>query len=128
MALRAGTVFQPADRDRESHLWVVLSDSEEHPYAPVLIVNFTSWRSDKDDACILHRSDHPRIRRKTCANYRYSKLAPIEKLEEAMARGLLIQRQPVSPEVLARLREGAARSRLIPLANLQLLKDQGLVD
>lgn len=127
MALRAGDTLQAADRSLESHLWVVLSDPENHPADPVLIANLTSWRRDKDDACLLHRGDHPFVRRKTCVNYRDSRGVPPEKLEEALARGLLIPRPPVEAPVLRKMREGAAISRFIPLANLQLLHDQGIV-
>lgn len=128
MALRGGTAFQAADRTREPHLWVVLSDPETYPHHPILIANLTSWRSDKDSACILGRGDHPFVQRKTCVNYRDSRLVPAEKLQKALDQGMLIGREPVDDQLLRRLRQGAGNSRFIPLGNLQLLKDQGLVE
>lgn len=62
MALRGGDTFQAADRKREAHLWIVLSDPEKHPEAPVLIANVTTRRADSDTACTLARGDHPFIR------------------------------------------------------------------
>jgi hypothetical protein len=41
----------------DSHLWMVISDPTQSD--EVLIVNFTSWREDKDQACVLNRGDHP---------------------------------------------------------------------
>lgn len=116
--LRAGDTFQFANRALESHLWIIISDPENHPPDRVLIANLTSWRSDKEGVCVLRRGDHPFVKKKTVVNYRASKLA----------RGALVPRHRVRAEVLQRIREGAALSRMIPLENLQLLKDQGLVE
>ena len=128
MALQAGDTFKAADRSIELHVWVILSDPGNHPGYPVLIANLTSWRDGKDGACVLKRGDHPLVSRKTCMNYRDSKLVQAEKLEAALAQGLLVPCKPVSARVLRRMRDGAAISRFIPLGNLQLLKDQGIVE
>lgn len=126
--LRGGDTFQFANRALESHLWIIISDPENHPPDRVLIANLTSWRSDKEGVCVLRRGDHPFVKKKTVVNYRASKLARADQLEQLLARGALVPRHRVRAEVLQRIREGAALSRMIPLENLQLLKDQGLVE
>ncbi len=127
MTLRGGVTFRAADPKYESHLWVVLSDTENHPADKVLIANCTSWTSGKDSACILRRGDHPFVKRKTCINYQRSRLVSAKKLELAFDKGALAAHHDMDGSVLKRIRDGAARSRFIPLENLQLLKDQGLV-
>ena len=128
MALQAGDTFKAADRSVESHVWVILSDPRAHAGYPVLIANLTSWRSGMDEACVLHRGDHPLVSRKTCMNYRDSRLVEAGKLESALAQGLLVSCRPVGARLLRRMRDGAAASRFIPLRNLQLHQDQGLVE
>jgi hypothetical protein len=93
-----------------------------------LIVNLTSWRHDREQACILHSGDHPFVTHDTCINYRQSRLVAPEQLQQAFARGALTGDAPVGADVLQRIREGAAQSKLIPLQNLDLLKRQGLVE
>ena len=45
----------------DSHLWIVISDPSQHESC--VIVNLTSWRSDKDQSCVLKPGDHPYITR-----------------------------------------------------------------
>jgi hypothetical protein len=42
----------------DSHLWIVLSNPADDE-TKVLIVNLTTWRKDKDQACVLVAGDHP---------------------------------------------------------------------
>lgn len=128
MALRGGDTFQAADRKREEHLWIILSDPVNHPEAPVLIANLTTRRAGSDTACVLARGDHPFIKHDSCVNYQDSRLAEAKTLAGALTAKLLLAREPMSADVLRRIRVGASASRFIPLRNLQLLKDQGLVE
>ncbi len=128
MGLRGGDTFQAADPQREPHLWIILSAPERYPEAPVLIVNLTSLRPGSETTCLLTRGDHPFIRHKSCVNYRDSRLVDRRKLEDAFERRLLLRRRRMSARLLRRIRAGAAASPRIPLANLQILRDQGLVD
>ena len=128
MALSGGDTFQAADRKREEHLWIILSDPANHPDAPVLIANVTTRRAGSDTACALAKGEHPFIKHDSCVNYQDSRLAEAQTLAGALATKLLLAREPVSEDVLRRVRAGAAISRFIPLRNLQLLRDQGLVE
>lgn len=128
MGLRGGDTFQAADPQREPHLWIILSAPEHYPQDPVLIVNLTSLRPGSETTCLLTRGDHPFIRHKSCVNYRDSRLVDRRKLEDALERQLLLRRRRMSARLLRRIRAGAAASPHIPLANLQILRDQGLVD
>ena len=128
MALRGGDTFKAADREREEHLWIIVSDPASYPEAPVLIANLTTRRADSDAACVLTKGDHPFIKRGSCVNYQDSKLVEGLHLAGALASKLLLPREPVGASVLRRIRAGAIVSRFMPLRNLQVLKDQSLVE
>ena len=88
----------------------------------------TTYTIDREAACVLHPGDHPLVRHETCVNYRRAQVATNDGLDRLVARGSLRLRQPVSAEVLDRIREGAARARWIEDACWQVLEQQGLLD
>jgi hypothetical protein len=49
----------------DSHLWIVISDPALDPQR-VVLVNMTSHRADKDQACVLEMGDHPYVSHRTC--------------------------------------------------------------
>jgi hypothetical protein len=128
MPLRGGDAFLARDPSGEKHLWVIISGSGERPDDPALIVNLSTWHSGRDKACILEPGDHPFVKHKTYVNYRHARRTTTQKLEQALALGLFVPHHRVSAHVLRMMREGAAKSRFISLENLQLLRDQGLVE
>lgn len=110
----------------DAHLWIVLSKPEldtEH----ILIVNLTSWRPDKDQACILNPGDHPYIKKKTCVNYALSKIVAADHIGRLVRSHDLEKDVRLSMELLERVREGAMLSKFMPLDHGQLLIEQGLV-
>jgi len=109
----------------DAHLWIVLSKPELDP-DHVLLVNFTSWRSDKDQACILEPGDHPYVKKKTCVNYADSKIVSETQIQRLIHAGKLEHHAPIDLPLLERMREGAMQSRFMPLDHAQLLVDQGL--
>jgi hypothetical protein len=111
----------------DAHLWIVLSKPELDPDR-VLIVNLTSWREDKDQACMSEPADHPYVSRRSCVNYRASKIADGAQIERLVQSGRLEKHVPVDMPLLERIREGAMRSRFMPLDHARLLIDQGLVE
>jgi len=123
----AGDTFRSADPTFETHLWVVASDPAAYPNDAILIVSFTTWRPDKDDACLIEPGEHPAVMHRTCVSYRRARLVGRPTLEAAFRAGHLRPDQPVAKPLLARIRQGAARSPFTPLQHLQLLRDQGLV-
>ena len=59
--MKAGDTILIAEpgTSNDSHLWMVISDPEQD--AKCLIVNFTSWRADKDQACVIEYDEHPYV-------------------------------------------------------------------
>ncbi len=107
----------------DSHLWMVISDPNQGDRC--LIVNFTSWRVDKDQACVVEAGEHPYIKHKTCVEFKGAKLVATAKLEECLRSGALAPHEPLSANLLAKIRAAVSNSR-IRLDFAQLLIDQGL--
>lgn len=105
----------------------MISDPEIDPDA-VLIVNLTSFREDKDQACILNSGDHPFVKHQTCVNYQDAKIVKTSDLEMLLHNGKIKPHASLKADVLARIRDGAMRSTRIKLSRAQILLDQGLVD
>lgn len=128
--LGPGDTFQTTSSKAyiDNHLWVVISDPDAHPTDKVLIVNLTSWRKDREQVCLLSPADHPFISRKTCVNYAESRIVDRAKVEKALDSGLLQSHETATKKLLKRIRDGAAVSRRIPLANAEFLRCQGLIE
>jgi len=110
----------------DAHLWIVLSKPELDSLH-VLIANLTSWRADKDQACVLEPGDHPYIKKRSCVNYADSKIVTVRAIETLLQERLVEKHTPVSVPLLERIREGAMQSRFMPLEHAALLMDQKLV-
>ena len=91
-----------------------------------VIVNFTTWRADKNQACVLEVGEHPYISRKTCVNYRDAKKLRTSDLDDLVASRNLQRSVPLSPVLLAKIRKAVPESRM-NWDCVQLLVDQGLV-
>lgn len=105
------------------HLWFIVSDPAfdgEH----VVIANFTGFKSWQDPTCIVDVGDHPFITKKTCVYYAKSKIVTSADLETQLSCGSIILGEPLSPDLLKKIRDGAAASRRTPFPCKQVLRDQ----
>ncbi len=109
----------------DSHLWMIISDPTRGEAC--VLVNFTSWRADKDQACIVEPGDHPYVSKKTCVNYKDAKLCKVSELARLVASENMKKSAPLSPELLARIRGAVPESRM-NWDCVQLLIDQGLIE
>jgi len=109
----------------DSHLWMVISDPSQSDRC--LLVNLTSWRADKDQACVVNPGEHPFISKKSCVNYRDAKWCPTADLDALLASNRINKHDPLSPELLKRIRNSALDSRMT-MEHAQILSDQGLVE
>jgi hypothetical protein len=108
------------------HLWIVVSDPQIDA-DEVLLVSFTSNKSWQDQACVLRPGDHRFLVKETVLYYAKAKVLSNSELDALLAAGDLVLDDPVTSEVLARIREGARMSNRIAFRHRQLLIDQGLV-
>ena len=112
------------------HLWIVISDPKQNR-GKVLLVNFSSVKPSVrfDDACVVDVGDHPYIKKKTFVYYDKARVATDRGLEKEISSGQADASayDPVSDNLLDRIRQGASTSRFIDRGYRQLLKDQGLI-
>jgi hypothetical protein len=125
--LRAGDTFYLPDKSADGHLWIVVSDPEKDP-SRILIASMTSYDVDKEDVCLIHPGEHPRVKHKTCICYRPMRQTTLETLDRLRQSGILDMQAPVDQEILQRIRRGAALSRVIDFEHVEILDDQGLLD
>ena len=120
--MEAGNAFKYG---RQKHLWVVVSDpalDRKH----VVIANMTS--DGLDQSCVLDVGDHVFIEHPTVMRYDRARIESDAALERLVASGSIILQDPVSPEVLKRIREGAAITERIPFGCKEVLIDQSLIE
>ena len=128
MDFLAGSAFlnQAAPRaNTPTHLWTIISDPSQSP--TVLIVNFTSWDDWPQEACIVEAGEHPFIKHKSYINYDDAQLPPLQMLQRAYDEHLITEKEPLTDELLQRIRESAV-SPISLLKNRlrQILIEQGV--
>jgi hypothetical protein len=109
----------------DSHCWMVISDPTQGDEC--VIVNFTSWRADKDQACVVETGEHAYIVHKTLVNFKEAKRIPIHSLEILIASKHLKSHDRLSPELLNKIRAAVPQSRM-NWECVELLADQSLID
>jgi len=124
----AGECFVFCDSIPDDHLWVVISDPQANPTDPVVIVNLTTYRSDKDCTCILEPGDHAFVRHRTVVHYGGAYAVPTGRLDEMRSLGELEPQPPLSPALLGRVRDGAGRSEFTPEGCRKILVEEGLIE
>lgn len=125
--MKAGDVFRLV-KGADKHAKVVISDPQDYP-DNVLFVGMTSWDAREDHSCILLPGDHSTVFHRTCISYSRGNAKASNRDLDAMVKiGLLQVFEPVSPEVLARIRNGAMDSIRTPKDFKEMLVRQKLVD
>lgn len=122
-----GDTFRLSNPGVDPHLHIIISDPSVNPNT-IVTANFTSWRSDKDQSCIVEIGEHSQITRRSCVDYRRERCITLAQFNGAVTSGRVTPQAPVSKMLLDRILAGAALSRFIPLGNRQVLVDQGLID
>ena len=106
MAARSGDRFLlTGGRIPAPHLWVILW-GPAGPADAYLAVMLTTLRPHSDRTCILNPGDHPFVRHPTSVAYRDALRWTDERLTQLVASGVAKPRQPLSDQVLERIRAG----------------------
>ena len=101
-----GLVFQMNPPDG-NHVWIVISDEVG---GCVLTVNVTDIAHYPDSPCVLQIGDHPAITKRSAIAYRRAKARPARRIDECIAEGTLRRLSNCSPDLLARIIEGARQA------------------
>ena len=108
------------------HLWIVISDPQRNPHE-IIAVNLTSQRSWQDQSCIVLRGEHPFVRHESVVFYAEAKQTTAAQLEANFAKNLIQWLDPVPPELLRRIRDGARISARLPIGLKAILQAQGVI-
>ncbi|QIO10023.1 hypothetical protein [Acinetobacter lanii] len=119
---KAGDTLLVPSGPSGNHLFIVLFD----PQSPIDIsfgkklhlaqVNFTSVRSgmNYDSTCIVEPGDHSFITHKSYVNYSRLRYEEYEPIKRGVQNGRLLLHEPVTYDLLCRIREGAITSNKTP--------------
>jgi len=88
----------------------------------------TGYDVTKEDACLIGPGEHPKVTHKTCISYKPARQTSLGILDHLRDSGYLKMQDPVSPELLKRIRHGVSLSRRIDLDYVELMEDQELLD
>jgi hypothetical protein len=109
------------------HLWIVLSDPAADGER-VVIVNFTTHSTEKEDDCIVQPGEHPFVKSKTLIQFRDAKCCRLADLETLVKGTYLKPHKPVTVDLLNRITSCASsKSHKLPKACKASLEDQGLI-
>ena len=125
--MTAGDTFYLRQAAADGHLWVIISDPEQDPDR-VLFVSMTSHDVTKEDVCLIQAGEHSRISHQTCICYEFARQTTQANLDQLRSAGMIQAQPPVSTDLLARIRRGAALSRRIAFEHIELLDQQNLLD
>src|SRR5262249_56821342 len=125
--MQAGDTFTLKDKSVDSHLWVIVSDPALDDER-VLFVSMTSYDITKEKVCLLDVGDHPFVKHRTCIADDFAKVAPLEALVALRDQGHLSMGEPVSDELLERIRQGISLSGRINVEHVVMMIDQELLD
>ena len=125
--MEAGETFYLPDKAADGHLWIVISDPAKDSDR-VLLVSMTTYDVDKEDVCLIEAGEHPKVKHKTCICYKPARATSLANLNRLRDSGYIEMQEPVSADLLQRIRRGAALSRRIELEHLELMEEQELLD
>jgi hypothetical protein len=125
--VQAGDTFLLGDKEVDDHLWVILSDPTKDPQR-VLIVSLTTAAPHKESVCLIEAGEHPWVRHRTCVAYDKGKAVSLAQLYDLKNKGLIQLQAPVSPTLLARIRDKAGDSVDLAIELADIPSEQGLVD
>lgn len=133
-SVNAGDAFLLPDKHSVRHLHVVLSDPAKLPDVifpeHVYVVMLSTMEDHKEAVCVLQADDHPFLTHPTVSVYRVPPALwmSLTQLRQLKAKDILIEKEPVSAEVLQRLQAGYSRSKYQMDRVTQFLFRQGIID
>lgn len=122
-----GDTFLLYNLEINNHLFVIISDPEQDPHR-IATVNFTTWRADKDQSCVVDIGEHSFLTHRSCIHYDEDRLFPLDQYNSFLESGHIIPHEPVSKHLLGRILAGAKVSPHIPFGKRQILIEQGLIE
>ena len=125
--MEAGFTFVLAEDVVDKHLWIVLSDTARFP-DQVVIVSFTTYTPQKDQACIVEKDEHPSwLRHRSCISYTHAKIATLKQLRTLRNNGGLLAPRAAQRRPSYKIRERAGDSTTMISHIADILEEQGII-
>ena len=105
------TFYASDDEDVEPHLHVVVTPPHN---GEVVTVSITTLHKKSETLVVLNVGDHPFIKWKSVMSYRNSRIRTVADIDTAVQDGLATKKEPVSSELLRRIRMGLRDSEFTP--------------
>lgn len=112
------TFLSPTPEYNTKHLFIIISIIDNNKKA--LCVNVTT-KKDRDMSCILKAGDHEFIKHDSVVNYGDAIIPEIDKLIEAINKGLIEPNKPIDDNLLNRILKGALNSNAFPKGYLKYI-------
>jgi hypothetical protein len=110
--LNCGDTFYAGDtEDDEPHLSIIITPPSE---GEVVTVTVTTRRHKSETLVLLKVGDHPFIKHESVISFFYSRVRSVDDIEAAIQSGAATVREPVTPELLKRIRRGLLDSDFTP--------------
>lgn len=109
-----------------NHLYVVCSNTAADQ-SRVVLVSFTTFKPKEETCCMVQPGEHAFVKRRTCVRYKDARIATVSDLLVLVDKQLMQKRDPVSADLLDRIRKGAAQSDYLPEECRKVLQDQKLI-
>lgn len=120
--MQAGDTFLAGkDEDEKLHLRILVTSPNAQ--GEVAVVSLTTRRRGSETLVVLHPGDHPFVRHESVIAFSWSEIANVARIERAIAEGNARRREPVSAEVLERIRAGLLDSDFTPNGVRQFVKE-----
>lgn len=119
--MKAGDTFRPVKFD--NHLWIIISDPLMDA-DKIVITNLTTNTRDEEQHCILKVGDHPFVTDNSAVRYRDAKVVSATDLGILIKAKQLKPNEPMSGDILKRIRDGATKSEHIPDGCREILEEQ----
>jgi hypothetical protein len=109
------STFLRADTSTKLHLKIVITDPD--PDNMVLVVSVSTIYKGvfHDSSCELVPGDHSFIKQPSFVAYQYTTALDAVNILKEKFKGLIIQKEDVSSELLSRIQSGAQLSKFLPL-------------
>ena len=106
------------------HVRAVVSPPHGDP-PEVVVVSFTTWKTWKDQACVLEPGEHPSLPNRSVVAYDRAEIVRVGELRRLVAAGDCRTRAPISGDLMGRIWDGARTTRRMSGACRQFLIDSG---
>jgi hypothetical protein len=125
--IRVGqTYFNRPTEACPRHLWIVLSNPTDSGL--VVLANLSSDPGPCEIRCAVSPSELRSLAHSSFLRCDKARLGRVADLETALGRDLMIQSQPLAPDVVARLQAALGQSRLVALETKNILREQGFIE